>query len=125
MSRKKLKIIDLYPLKFSLNSLPTNQDVIRAIYFEKKSDGKCFKEAIKKAVESLVFIWNRASLPTVHNKTITDKVQSYHANYLKLSYSESRYKNYNDKVRVFKVIFRFLDVNYSFIKDQKQSSVFI
>lgn len=50
-------------------------------------------------------IWNQASLPTVQYKTITDKIQSYHANYLKLAYSESRYKSYKAKVHTFKVIF--------------------
>lgn len=118
MSRKKLKIIDLYPSELSLNSLPTNQDVIRAIYFEKKSNSKCFKEAMKKVVESIVVIWKRASLPTVQNKTIIDKMQSYHASFLKLSHCETRYKNYNEKVRVFKVIFQLFGNNYSSIKNQ-------
>lgn len=99
MSRKKLKIIDLCPSDFPLNSLPTNQNVIQTIYFEKKSEGETFKAAIKKVATKLVEIWNRASLPTVQYKTITDKIQSYHKNYLKLAYTESRYKSYKAKDR--------------------------
>lgn len=52
MSRKKLKIIDLCPSDFLLNSLPTNQNVIQTIYFEKKVKAKPLKQLLKKLLRN-------------------------------------------------------------------------
>lgn len=103
MSHKPLKIIERVPTKLLSKSLPTNQDVIRAIHFIKRKEDKTYKEAIKSVIESIVNIWNRASLPIVNIKTITDKLSSYHQNYLTLSHSDSTRKNHKAKVNKFKV----------------------
>lgn len=103
MVRTKLKIIDKYPTHLTGSSLPTYEDIIRAIYQVKSEHASFFKPAIKIVVESVVSTWIRASLPIVSQKRITDRVISFHSRYGTLCRSDSTRASYVKKVSNFKV----------------------
>lgn len=93
MSRIKLKILDEYPSNFRKSVLPTNRDVIKAIYYM-QSDKIKFNSAIEKVSKIVFEIWNSIDVPCVTLKRIKKKAADLIQQYKKiLKYDLSRRKN--------------------------------
>lgn len=96
--------MDFKSSKLPRNALPTNRDIIEAINFEKKKNGKVYKTAIATVVNDLIAVWEKISVPLVTKRQITRKMQNYHATYMEIVNGNQRRLNHVNKVQHFKVI---------------------
>ena len=77
-------------ISFAVNMLPTNEDVMKCYLFQrfqlKKQSKKdpSAKLIAKNVSERIKSIWDKASIPTVTDERIYQKLIDYHTNYKKL-----------------------------------------
>lgn len=106
MANEKIKIIDEFPADFKRNQLPSNGDIIKAIYFKSYRDGVLLKSACDHAAWCIGAIWKRAEVPVISSRGIENRVLRLIEDYQKLlKYDESR-NNYNNLVDEFNVSFQ-------------------
>lgn len=84
MLRTKLKIIDELPSDFQKSVLPTNGDVIKAIYFKKYMANISFDAAKDKVTPVLLNIWNGIDIPSLTAQRVKVKMESLFKEYQKL-----------------------------------------
>lgn len=105
MTNEKIKILDEFPSDFKRNHLPTNGDIIKAIYFKSFEDDVSLKSACESAAWCIGAIWKRAEIPAISPRGIESRVHRLIEDYQKLlKYDKSR-KNYINFVDEFKVSF--------------------
>lgn len=95
----------LLPSELVSNILPTIKEVIQAILFEKNKNEyqKNSSGALVAVSNQVIRLWNRASIPTVHIKTVRDKINKFHAEYVRLSHANQKSSVFPMKLRNFKV----------------------
>lgn len=67
MADHKLKLLDVNPSEFTGSKLPSNSDVISAIYSCKEVQENSFSESIKIVTNQIIDIWQRSCIPTLCN----------------------------------------------------------
>lgn len=103
MSKDTVRILCEFPCELPSSQLPTNADVLKAIYFEQESNKITKEAAINVVAQQISEIWQSAKIPIVSLRTIKQKLKKYFGNYYKLVVSDvSRNKNEEKKI-VFRV----------------------
>lgn len=102
-----------FPSKLNLNVLPTKKEVIQAINFEHAVNKKTYVEAIKYVVPLVVSLWEKAELPVVNIKTVSDQIKKYFDNYIKITNADKNSRSMQLKVKEFKVSFVFRVLFYA------------
>lgn len=91
------------PSELPSSQLPTNGDVLKAIYFEQKSQKKPKQSAIKKVVRQISALWQNTGIPIVSLPRIEQKLTTYFEKHYQLSKSDSSNGKIEKKIIVFKV----------------------
>lgn len=91
------------PLKLPTNILPTKENVICAINFEKVINRKTFSEAINIVVGDIVSLWKEVSLPIVDVATVRMFIKKIHRNYLNIARRDMNRPAYVQKMKDFEV----------------------
>lgn len=81
MSQAKLKLLNEFPSNFRFAVLPTNSDVIKAIYFKANNQPTQYKSAIEKISKIVAVIWDRAEVPCITVKSIERKISTLFEKY--------------------------------------------
>lgn len=84
MLRTRLKIIDELPSDFQKSVLPTNGDVIKAIYFKKYMANIPFDSAKEKVTPILLNIWNGIDIPSLTAQRVKVKMETLFKEYRRL-----------------------------------------
>lgn len=105
MTSNKLKILDEVAAQIPSNRLPTNADVIKAIYFEKDSATISKDDSIKIVLNQIDELWKRAAIPTVSKQRFKKKLITYFEEYSKISQDRTDRKSYDIKANNFKVTY--------------------
>lgn len=103
MSTEKLKILDTFPSDLVASILPTNEDIIKAIYHQQNASNVPYKNCIEKVSQSIVEIWNRAQIPCVSLKSIEKKINDLFEKYRTLLKTDPSRHQLKFSVKVFKV----------------------
>lgn len=103
MKEKKLKNLFGFPSKFRSSKLPTNADVLKAVYFELENHNSSLKNAIKAVVDQIDELWKTTDIPIKCKKTIERRVNSYFEKFLKVSKSDKNHAASQVKQKSFKV----------------------
>lgn len=117
MTSKKLRILDETPSQIPSNKLPSNADIIKALFFEKQN-ANISKEASIKIVSNQVYeLWHRAMIPIVSKQRLQEKLSDYYEEYSKLSKDKADRKSYDIRANNFKVIMQLI---YSSFNSKKK-----
>lgn len=105
MAKKRSSIEKLcfVPAKLPSNILPTKEQVIRAICFEKEENKIEYKSAIKRVSIDIIQLWEKASVPVVSEKGVSNKVSRCFNNYIKIKNGNSSSSVLQQKAKDFKV----------------------
>lgn len=106
MSHRKnsYQVDGFQPVKLATNVLPTKGHIIQAIHYEKVKNHLPIAIAIDKIANAIVLLWKNASLPTINIKTVKDKIEKYHKEYLSIFYGDSSRLVYRKRINDFKVL---------------------
>lgn len=96
-------IVQFQPLKLPTNVLPTKENVICAINFEKVVNRKTFSEAINIVVGDIVSLWKEVKLPIVDVATVRTLIKRIHQNYLNIARRDMNRPAYIQKLKDFEV----------------------
>lgn len=105
MSKVTVRVLRQFPSKLPITQLPTNGDVIKAIYFEKESQKISREDAIYDVVRQIHRLWQITLIPIISKKGINKKLSMYFSNYTKLNIGDSSRAKNDEKKIVFKVRF--------------------
>lgn len=84
----KIKILEWPLQKLHEKKLPTNSDVLKAVYFEKAHQSLTIKDAIAVVVGKIDDLWKKTTIPTVSKKITHRKTESYVQKYRDLMKNE-------------------------------------
>lgn len=99
-----IDILNEKPREFLLNVLPTSEDVLRAIQYEKQSDKRSVNVpwAIYENIvsEQVLELWRKASIPTIEYSSIVRSVSLLNKKFLTLLQTDkSRRTSRNFKIK--------------------------
>lgn len=102
MANKKVKILDEPPAKMQSSKLPTNCDIIKAIFFIKESKKVTTDNAVKIIAKQLSEMWQRSAIPAVTESSVVRLVSKYFQKYNQLCRAHSD-RDSTTKFHTFKV----------------------
>lgn len=103
MSREIIKILNEYPSDFPRNSLPTNADIIKAIYFKHHEHSVTFKSAYDSVSKCIQTMWERAGIPVIAKRTIDAKIENCFEKFRNLLKYNVEGKGFTSKTNQFNV----------------------
>lgn len=105
MAEELIKIIDERPADFPRNILPSNIDVIKAIYLKHFQNKVSYKVAYDHVAWCIATIWERVSIPMAQSRGIERKVQRFFEDFYKLTTCDTTRANSISKINEFNVSF--------------------
>lgn len=103
MSKDTVRVLCELPCELQSSQLPTKADIIKAIFFEQKSQKITKELAINIVVHQINKIWQSAKIPTISLNTVRQKLKNYFGCYYRLSTCDSSRAKNEDHKSVFKV----------------------
>ena len=103
MSKDTVRILSEFPSELPSKQLPTNGDVLKAIYFEQQSQKLSKQAAIKKVERQISELWQNTSIPILSTRRVKEKLTTYVESHYRLSKSDSTRQKNEEKKSVFKV----------------------
>lgn len=107
MSRNKSESnnkFEVVALKLPNDLLPSNKQILEAIYFEKGESNLKFADAIKSVAQQTYSLWREAAyLPVIAIKSVIDRMNKLHLDFRKVAASHVSRPDYVRKVESFKV----------------------
>lgn len=105
MADEIIKIIDKRPADFRKNMLPSNSDVIKAIYLKHFEDRVSYKVACEHIAWCVATIWERVSIPVVQIRAIERRVERFFEEFYKLTTCDTTRSKSISKIDDFNVSF--------------------
>lgn len=90
-----------YALELNENHLPTNREIGQAYLSEKRYANEALRAVCQRVATKVINIWNKASIPTVSERTVQNQIKDFIAdcqNTLRSKTSENRKREINEKM---------------------------
>lgn len=101
MPKDKLKIFDEIASQLYAFKLPTNRDIIKAIYYEKTN--KTNDGAIRSVAQYVSELWQQSSIPSACVRRVKDRVERCFNKYTALCKTDFGHIKNKKKLDLFKV----------------------
>lgn len=103
MADNNIQILEEKAEDFKKNLLPSNSEVIKAIYYKHYSHSVSYKIACKFVASCIAVIWQRSDIPVLNLRSIENKVQTFFDDFYKLATSDKSRKSFEIKFNTFNV----------------------
>lgn len=84
MAAKKIKFLNEFSATLPTRKLPTNREIIKAIYFESENLNISKENAAKVVAKQVCELWKYTNIPCATNRRVKDKVEKYLQSYNQL-----------------------------------------
>lgn len=105
MAEEKIPIIEENSADFKRNVLPTNIEIIKAIYFKHLKKKETFKVASDAAAWCVMAIWTRLDIPIWGHRAVENRVRKLFGDFQKILGSDKSRPNFHSQVEQFNVRF--------------------
>lgn len=106
MAATKIKVLNEFSAALPTRKLPTNREIIKAIYFESENLDISKEKAGKVVAKQVGELWKITNIPCVSNRRIKDKVEKYLGSYkqlLKIDSTRAESAKAIQRLQLFKV----------------------
>lgn len=103
MAEEKIAILEENPADFKRNVLPTNAEVVKAIYYKHLKKEVTYKAASDAAAWCIMAMWSKLGIPILGHRAIESRVQKLFGDFQKILGSNKTRQNFQSKVNQFNV----------------------
>lgn len=105
----KNKVFGVLDCSLPSTKLPTCEDIIKAVCFERSDKRVTVKDAIDSVTKQVIELWQRADISTVSKRRVNARISDYFEKYTKLCYANTNRDSNHESFKV-KIVHLYCEV---------------